>query len=474
MARDLYVPSDYQRLRPIAEADHRNAFRRDNGRLIHSAVFRRLQGKTQLFPNYESDFFRNRLTHSIEVAQIAKGIAEWINASTEYFKRYPIDRDLVETAALAHDLGHPPFGHNGEKALDYMMKDYGGFEGNAQTLRILTRLEKKNTLDKDFIPVKDGRDLRNGLNLCYRTLAAVLKYDAEIPHNRNSGDDLSKGYYYTEKDIVEKVRLNVLGDDSGKQLKTIECQIMDIADDIAYSTYDLEDAFKGGFLSPLGILSSNEKLIDDVAKRAKVSGEDVRMILAKTYGQIFDDDRINDLVNSANERGISEKFDVIKLTVKSAGAEAFDFSNRICANGYFRTAHTSSLVSEVMAGIDVGEVDDRFPSLTQVRLKPEIQKEVEVRKRYTYCAVIESSKLKVTEFRGYDIVKEIFEALIDDRRKGYNLLPDDYHQLYEQFRDESLKKRVICDFVAGMTDRYAVEFYARLKSENPQTIFKPF
>lgn len=474
MGRALYVPSDYKRLLQTTEGPHRSAFRRDNGRLIHSSVFRRLQGKTQLFPNYESDFFRNRLTHSIEVAQIGKGIAEWINSSVEYFKRYPIDRDLVETAALAHDLGHPPFGHNGEKALDDVMKNYGGFEGNAQTLRILTKLEKKTTLDQDFIPVKNGDDRRSGLNLCYRTLAAILKYDAEIPSHREPEDTLKKGYYYTERDIVEKIRLNVLGGDADKRLKTIECQIMDIADDIAYSTYDLGDAFKGGFLSPLGILSSNEELINKVAEKSQVSASEVREILGKTYGQLFDGERIKDLVRSASESGITDQFDITKLAVTSAGTEAFDFSERICANGYFRTAHTSSLVDEVMAGVEVGEVDDQFPALTKVSLKPEIQKEVEVRKRYTYCAVIESSRLKVTEFRGYDIVKEIFEALIDERRKGYNLLPDDYRQMYEGFQAEGLKKRVSCDFIAGMTDRYAVEFYARLKSENPQTIFKPF
>ncbi len=140
MMKRLYLKSDYDRIVKIGEEPHRSAFRRDNGRLIHSAVFRRLQGKTQLFPNYESDFFRNRLTHSIEVAQIAKGITEQINSSEEYFKQHPINTDLVETAALAHDLGHPPFGHNGEKALDHVMKPYGGFEGNAQTLRILTKL----------------------------------------------------------------------------------------------------------------------------------------------------------------------------------------------------------------------------------------------------------------------------------------------------------------------------------------------
>jgi dGTPase len=125
--------------------DYRSPFRRDYARLVHSPSFRRLQGKTQLFPGLESDFFRNRLTHSFEVAQIAKSITLFLNNSNEFLRtnEYVIDTDLVEFAGLAHDLGHPPFGHKGEKALNECMQDSGGFEGNAQTLRVLTRIEKK-------------------------------------------------------------------------------------------------------------------------------------------------------------------------------------------------------------------------------------------------------------------------------------------------------------------------------------------
>jgi len=146
----LYRSPDQQRaLRSIFgrqtghDADWRSGFWRDRARLIHSPSFRRLQGKTQLFAGLESDFFRNRLTHSLEVAQIAKTMARRLNSSSFAKRPDQLDLDLVEFAGLAHDLGHPPFGHTGEKILDELMRDAGGFEGNAQTLRILTRLEKK-------------------------------------------------------------------------------------------------------------------------------------------------------------------------------------------------------------------------------------------------------------------------------------------------------------------------------------------
>ena len=199
--RALYRSSDRARRhggRPVA-GGYRSDFRRDYARLLHSPAFRRLQGKTQLFPGIESDFFRNRLTHSLEVAQIAKSIALRLNGTDGYLRRYPIDRDLIETAALAHDLGHPPFGHNGEEALDACMRCMGGFEGNAQTLRILARLEKK----EPDVPIRSKADDGVGLDLTYRTLASVLKYDSCIPAERKCDARISKGYYCSERVLVE-------------------------------------------------------------------------------------------------------------------------------------------------------------------------------------------------------------------------------------------------------------------------------
>lgn len=265
----LYGDADAGRLGAVqsAQGSYRSEWRRDYSRVIHSAAFRRLQGKTQLFPGDESDFFRNRLTHSLEVAQIAKSIALKLNQEVAFFKDHPIEVDIVELAGLCHDLGHPPFGHNGEHALHDCMRKYGGFEGNAQTLRILTRLEKKEAGSYPVGITEDGDDQRLGLNLTYRSLAAILKYDNTIPSKCDDPNPI-KGYYEIDAYIVDAIKGNVAPDAGGK-FKVIECQIMDVADDIAYSTYDLEDSFKAGFLSPIDILASNDGLLEKVASKVQ-------------------------------------------------------------------------------------------------------------------------------------------------------------------------------------------------------------
>jgi dGTPase len=268
----MYRESDTDRLFPITDkpaADYRSAYRRDYGRLLHSPAFRRLQGKTQLFAGLESDFFRNRLTHSLEVAQIAKGIATKLNDDLNL----DVDIDLVEFAGLAHDLGHPPFGHTGETVLNELMASHGGFEGNAQTLRILTRLEKKldnpeNQLSDGGQPIwfQAGSERGAGLNLAARTIASVLKYDTPVS-SRVRLEKVEKGYYYSEKPIVDFIRAKV-APGYGEKLKTVECQIMDIADDIAYSTYDLDDILKAEFISPLDIVYPPVPVLEQVTVRS--------------------------------------------------------------------------------------------------------------------------------------------------------------------------------------------------------------
>lgn len=471
----LYSAKDRARRQQSANPQDpsRTTFRRDYARLLHSPAFRRLQGKTQLYPGHESDFFRNRLTHSLEVAQIAKGIAQKINYEVDYFQENPIDTDLVEFAALAHDLGHPPFGHNGELALDDCMASFGGFEGNAQTLRILAVTEKKVTLNGGVDPVlSNGLDQRLGLDPTYRSLAAVLKYDEPIPLKRRKkrGEKVKKGYYQSESVLVKNIRKNVAPSlKSGAKIKTIECQIMDLADDIAYSTYDLEDGLKGGFVNPQMLIESmrsNNSLLSAVTKKvAKECPGTTPEKVIKALAQLFDLDANGYLLTGTSNGKGGPTRDVTPLAM-------YTLSQNLSDNGYMRIALTSSLVNSFISGVTV-TVNNKIPALSEVSLDKALKLQVETLKHLNYEVTIMSPRLKLVEYRGYEIVTEIFKALI--KKEGYLLLPQDMRSCYLKLgsRNSAARRRLICDFVAGMTDRYAIEFFGRLK-HGDQSIFKPF
>jgi dGTPase len=383
-----------------------------------------------------------------------------LNGSNEFFQENPICPDIVECAGLAHDLGHPPFGHNGEAALDFCMKKFGGFEGNAQTFHILTKTEKKEIRTGFPRPLSlTGQDERLGLNWSYRSLAAIVKYDRVIPISRKKTAPLVKGIYDCDKDVFLRVREAIAPGCAPEGLKTIEAALMDVADDIAYSTYDLEDTFKVGFLTPIDILGSDEVLLGAVASRVatdlgrKFTAEDVLSTLLSVFEQLSAD------VSSSEP---------ITLEAAIATSRA---ASRLATDGYLRTKFTADLVSEFIAGVEV-EVDECHPKLSKVSLKDETAVKVSCLKHYTYCATIMSPRLRISERRGFDIVRRLFRELDDE--DGYLLMPEDFRALYEGCSDELARKRVICDFIAGMTDRYAVEFYGRIFSENPQSIFKAF
>jgi dGTPase len=226
-ARERYVDEPAKRV----PAPERTAFERDRARVLHSAALRRLAAKTQVVGPQSDDFVRNRLTHSLEVAQVARDLAHPLGC-------HP---DLAETAALAHDLGHPPFGHNGERVLDELAADCGGFEGNAQTLRIVTRLEAKSA-------DRDGHSV--GLNLTRATLDACSKYpwtraEAAAPSGMHADGTVRVlhkfGVYDDDLPAFTWLRAGV--DGAGRCL---EAQVMDFADDVAYSVHDLEDGVVAG------------------------------------------------------------------------------------------------------------------------------------------------------------------------------------------------------------------------------------
>jgi dGTPase len=463
MSNSYYIAGDWRREVPVEQkASWRTPFRQDFARLIHSPSFRRLQGKTQLFPCAESDFFRNRLTHSLEVAQIAKSIALRFNDENRAFRKAPIDTDLVEFAALAHDLGHPPFGHNGEHALDRLMHNSGGFEGNAQTLRILCRLEKRTSGgDHETSISADGKDQRVGLNLTYRSLASILKYNEEIPISDNKRTKPKKGYYASESQLVKRLQTSI--SKTAKPFRVTECEIMDLADDIAYSTYDLEDSFKGEFQTPLSILLALRKDIglgERVAE--KVSEAGIRITRDEVIELVEDIFQFADAKTSlVSDTGIGELDAFLVMYGASRG---------IARDSIARVAFTSGLVNEFIQGVEVSG-EDKNPAFARFTFSEEVLTKVETLKHLNYELMIASPRLAVVHYRGAEVVEAIFQALAS--KGGHDLLPEDFRRVYDRLTNNADKDRVICDFVAGMTDRYAIEFHSRLRGSG-ETIFKPF
>jgi len=415
----------------------------------------------------------------MEVAQIAKTIALKLNTEHEYFgapdspERRRIDLDLVEFAGLAHDLGHPPFGHTGEHELDQLMLGYGGFEGNAQTLRILARLEKKVSpeIGEAFNALADPRV---GLNLTFRTLASVLKYDHKITATRAHGGKLEKGYYASERELVVQIKGAVQNRPCEGRFKTIECAIMDIADDIAYSTHDLEDAFKAGLLTPLSLFST----IDRMSKRRQIA---FLQDIVDSVLEVYPDADPADVEQKAIDVLRSFMFDFIgaelENDLKGQAAEdglatAAILSDKLAGDGHARIAMTSSLVNLAVESVSV-DFNDSDPPLSKISLSYESLIRIETLKSVAWNGLIDSRKLKMIEWREREMIRTIFGSLTSERG-GHELLPDDFRHLYELAGpDDATKKRVVCDFIAGMTDRYAEGFVDRLR-RNTDSVFLPF
>ncbi|MER7071045.1 deoxyguanosinetriphosphate triphosphohydrolase [Terrabacter sp. NPDC000476] len=234
--RERWVAED-----PAQKRADRDDFARDRARVVHSSALRRLAAKTQVLAPGHDDFVRNRLTHSLEVAQIGR----------EFGAALGCDADVVDTACLSHDLGHPPFGHNGETVLDEIASDIGGFEGNAQTLRLLTRLEAKRAH-------ADGRPA--GLNLTRASLDASTKY----PWARGEGPHGTRkfGVYPSDRPVFDWIR-----EGARPGVRCLEAEVMDWSDDVAYSVHDVEDAIASGWLDPRVLHSRDLAAVLDVAGR---------------------------------------------------------------------------------------------------------------------------------------------------------------------------------------------------------------
>ena len=357
------------RRHPEAPPQGRGEFQRDRDRIVHSAAFRRLEYKTQVFVSHEGDLYRNRLTHSLEVAQIVRGLARGLQ----------LNEDLSEAIALAHDLGHTPFGHAGQDALDDCMKAYGGFEHNAQSLRVVDELEDKYA---EF----------TGLNLTFETREGILKH-------------CSQARAATLGDVGERF-LN-------KRQPSLEAQLTNIADQIAYNNHDIDDGLRAGLLSI-------EQLLD-VPLFARFHGEVTARYGALTPRQLRHE-TIRRMINAL----------VIDLHAETARRLA----DASLADIDAVRAHPEPLVS----------------------FSDAMQRDNRELKRFLYEHLYKHHAVYRVMHKARRIVRELFEALHGDLR----LLPPEFQRAARHADGESGRARVVADYVAGMTDRYAADEHARL------------
>lgn len=417
MGNRFYSPFDLESLPGNRPDDYRSAFQIDRDRIIYSTAFRRLQSKTQVFVSGEFDFYRTRLTHSIEVAQIGRSICQFLQVQGDPLAEdFYIDSDLVEAVCLAHDLGHPPYGHAGERKLHGLMREQGGFEGNAQTLRLLAAILYQT--ETGTYGMSPTRAFLDGV-LKYKMLQSELE-DPE--HHFLYGDqEQIRRFVFGEREIPSEL----LTGEALNNVKSIECQIMDWADDTAYSLNDIIDGVRAGFLT-------FEK-IESWAAQRDLSPNDLL------------------LIDELQEAVLADKLEAV-------------FSRKI--GNYVRACRLirqHSFLSEITNRHAFGlEIDQG------------VRREVGFYKEMAVDIIFRSPQLQQMEFRGSAILGHIWDAFVEHyiqpSRRPLRILPKAVSQLLEKAPTEREKFRFICDHMAGMTDGGAMRTYRRLSDPDFSSI----
>lgn len=418
MKNKFYDEFDLERAgneRHEREGEHRGAFQIDRDRIIHTAAFRRLQNKTQVFFSGEYDFYRTRLTHSIEVAQIGRSLCDRLNRTSPLLgPDYFIDSDLVEACCLAHDIGHPPFGHTGERVLHRLMEPYGGFEGNAQTLRILTK-------------ILFGPD--RGMNPTRALMDGVLKYKTlhgEVENQRNHF------LYADQAPILEFVTGGrpfpdqLSPGDPRNGFRSIECRLMDWADDTAYSLNDIADGIEAGFIQ-----------IEGIERWAEARA------LTEAQGKLLDE-----LITAIKRRRVEST--VGKHIGRFIGAAELVEVECDGNGGSFLSPETAR---------------HRY----RLAIAPAIEAECRLYKDLAYDLVFRSRQLQQLDRKSDYILSRLFgvfaELYISAEKPGrghYSLLAKEEEDLIFTQPDERGRARVVCDVLAKMTDGIATRTYRRL------------
>jgi len=346
------------RLRDEPQHPYRDAFQRDRDRVIHSRAFRRLENKTQVFTRRHSDHFRNRLTHTIEVAQISRTIAAQLG----------LNEDLVEALALVHDIGHPPFGHAGEKALDAAMRAHGGyFDHNLHALRIVEHFEQRYA----GFP---------GLNLTFEVREGIIKH--------------SRDYNAAEHPELSEYLLD--------QRPPLEAQLIDLTDEIAYNTADLDDGFEARILK-----------LGEIRERVGIFARFYREVETK-YPQAPEKLKFNEALKSILNHLVTDLIENTRARVESAKVATLD---------------------------DVRRHPERL-----ARLSADAERERAETKKFLYDCLYFSTPLMPEKERAEEVIRELFEFWMAH--------PDELPRSYQEFAKSDPLPRVICDYVAGMTDNY--------------------
>ncbi len=362
--------SEQSRGRKFKEADPqgRNQFQRDRDRIIHSSAFRRLEYKTQVFVNHEGDLFRTRLTHSIEVAQIGRAIA----------RNLQLHEDLVEGIALAHDLGHTPFGHAGQDALNECMRDFGGFEHNLQSLRVVDLLEQRYA---EF----------DGLNLTFELREGILKH-CSLNNAKQLGD-------------VGERFIN-------KEQPSLEAQLTNLADEIAYNNHDVDDGLRSGLIT-LEQLEQVTLFADNLNK--------VRQQYPNLSGRRLIHETVRRMINAL----------VVDLCQQSS------------AN---------------IAKANPANIDEVRKNPMLIGLSPEMREQQTELKRFLRANLYQHYRVNRMTAKAQRIIKELFAVFLDDIR----LMPEEFQARALQEASQMDKARAVADYIAGMTDRYAIKEHQRL------------
>jgi len=393
-----YNEYDFERMikEETKKGDVRSDFEIDRDRIIHSSAFRRLQAKTQVYGAGLMDFYRTRLTHSIEVAQISKAIG----------LKFGINTDLLEAIALAHDIGHPLFGHTGETVLNKLLDDYGGFEANAHNIIVLMFLETK---------IGD-----KGLNLTRATLDGLLKYKNKRSENRNK-------FLYDDEFFLSFV--NWIDPNWESKIRSVECQIVKWADDVAYSVHDFEDGIKGGLLKS-SYLSDNllsivyEKISQKSPTFSQNEIEEVFFEIKKS---------VEDIENTSS--GIERKRKIRKLT--------------------------SDLIHTFVVNISLSKLGERESRYSYSLVVPEevLLKNIVLRAIENEL-IYENKNILITRKKCEMIVRKLFEVFSDkSSKKLYPLEYQEYWEIFDCDNVDSNRYRLASWYIAGMTDNFAIKTY---------------